>query len=159
MRTTAKVASAAAVIAVAGLTTFALTRPGTTSAAGPPSRPSPAPAASSQAVSASPTLPPPISCTAAVKLVKSWRGGFQASASIRNTGVGPINEWYVRWMMPMGITVTKAWNGRPMANGPVGMIHAPESNPRLDPGESATAGFLAVMKGATPPRFSDVGCG
>ncbi|GGK84625.1 hypothetical protein Sme01_29030 [Sphaerisporangium melleum] len=92
-------------------------------------------------------------------LAKSWQGGFQAKVTIENTGANPLNQWYVQWMMPMGITMTQAWGGTRMQSGPVGMIHAPQEIPRLTPGKSATAGFVATMTGSTPPAFTNVTCG
>ncbi|WP_248961401.1 lytic polysaccharide monooxygenase auxiliary activity family 9 protein [Sphaerisporangium perillae] len=106
-----------------------------------------------------PSTPPAIACAATVTVANSWSGGFQATATIKNTGNAVLSEWYIQWMMPMGITITQAWNGTSMQNGPSGMIHAPSWAPKLAPGESATAGFLATMTGATPPTFTDIGCG
>ncbi|GAA3824440.1 lytic polysaccharide monooxygenase [Sphaerisporangium flaviroseum] len=117
----------------------------------PPSTPAPS--------TSPPSTPAPISCAATVKLAKSWSGGFQGSVTIKNNGAAPINQWFVQWTMPFGIKITQAWGGTSMQSGPIGMIHAPESNPKLAPGASATAGFLATMNGATPPTFTEVSCG
>lgn len=106
-----------------------------------------------------PPTPPPTSCTATVTLANSWPGGFQASATIKNTGPTPLGGWYVQWTMPEGVKITQAWNGTSMQSGPTGMIHAAGWNNVLKPGESATAGFLGTMTGGTAPAFTGVGCG
>ncbi|MFG1879295.1 lytic polysaccharide monooxygenase [Sphaerisporangium sp. NPDC049003] len=122
----------------------------------PPSSPPPG---SPPPSSPPPSTPPPISCTATVTLANSWSGGFQASATIKNTGSTPINNWYIQWTMPMGITITQAWNGTSMQSGPSGMIHAASWNAQLAPGASATAGFLASTTGNVTPTFTGVSCG
>ncbi|MFC4590093.1 lytic polysaccharide monooxygenase auxiliary activity family 9 protein [Sphaerisporangium corydalis] len=118
----------------------------------PPSTPTPTP-------TVTPTIPPPTFCTAEVTLSNSWSGGFQASATIKNTGDAPINNWYIQWTMPTGVTITQAWNGTSMQSGTTGMIHAAAWNAQLAPGATATAGFLGSMTGATAPTFTGVGCG
>ncbi|MET8144230.1 lytic polysaccharide monooxygenase [Sphaerisporangium sp. NPDC005288] len=129
----------------------------------PPSSPPPSspPPSSPPPVTPTPTPSSPgaIACQATVTLASSWQGGFQATVTIKNTGSTPINEWYVSWMMPLGITMTQAWNGTMMQSGPSGMIHAPSWALKLDPGASATAGFLATMTGSGTPTFTDVNCG
>ncbi|MEO3813601.1 lytic polysaccharide monooxygenase [Sphaerisporangium sp. B11E5] len=101
----------------------------------------------------------PISCQATVKTTKTWRGGFQATVTIKNTGKGVMNQWYVQWMMQMDAKMKSAWDGTLMQNGPVGMIHAPESKPRLKPGDTATAGFLATTTETRTPKFTEISCG
>ncbi|WP_424531663.1 lytic polysaccharide monooxygenase auxiliary activity family 9 protein [Sphaerisporangium viridialbum] len=122
----------------------------------PPSSPPPG---SPPPSSPPPATPPPTSCTATVTLENSWSGGFQASATIKNTGSAPINNWYIQWTMPIGTTITQAWNGTSMQSGPTGMIHAATWNATLAPGASATAGFLASTTGAATPTFTQVSCG
>ncbi|GII79262.1 hypothetical protein Sru01_42440 [Sphaerisporangium rufum] len=95
-----------------------------------------------------------------MRLTRFRPGRFEAEVTIENTGAAPLNQWYVQWMMPMGITMTRAWHGMKMQSGPVGMIHAPESSPRLAPGKKASARFTATLKkGEDRPRFTDVTCG
>jgi chitin-binding protein len=101
----------------------------------------------------------PISCEATVKMTKSWRGGFQATVTIKNTGKGVLNQWYIQWMMQMDAKMKSAWDGTLMQSGPVGMIHAPDSKPRLAPGDTATAGFLATTTTTRTPEFTDITCG
>ncbi|MFC6083348.1 lytic polysaccharide monooxygenase auxiliary activity family 9 protein [Sphaerisporangium aureirubrum] len=116
----------------------------------------PATAAPAPTLSASPL---PISCSASVKMTKSWRGGFQATVTIKNTGKGVLNQWYVQWMMQMDVKMKSAWDGTLMQSGPVGMIHAPDSEPRLQPGDTATAGFQATTGATRTPKFTDISCG
>ena len=117
----------------------------------PVSSPSPSPSPSPSGGAGTP------SCTASIRVTNSWSGGYQAEVTITNTGTTPLNDWYVQWMFPPGHTITQAWNGTSMQNGPSAMIHAPSWKPNLAPGESATAGFLG--SGSGTPTFSDVRCG
>lgn len=119
----------------------------------------PAAAPSPSAVPSPTTTFLPISCTATVKTTKTWRGGFQATVTIKNTGEGVMNQWYVQWMMQMDAKMKSAWDGTLMQSGPVGMIHAPDSKPRLQPGDTATAGFLATTTETRHPKFTDISCG
>lgn len=123
--------------------------PSPTPTATPTPTPTPSP-------SSSPTIAP-TSCTATVKVTNSWQGGFQAEVTIKNTGSAPLVDWYVQWMMTPMATITQAWNGTSMQNGPSAMIHAPSWNANLAPGASATAGFLASS--TSTPAFTDVSCG
>ncbi|MEU9889262.1 cellulose binding domain-containing protein [Sphaerisporangium sp. NPDC051011] len=105
------------------------------------------------------STPLPASCSASVNTVFAWPGGFRGEVTIKNTGDAPINAWYVQWTMPLGMTLTEAWKGTPMQSGPFAMIHAPVANPRLDPGSTASAGFIAKRQDDTKPAFTHVGCG
>ncbi|MFI7039729.1 lytic polysaccharide monooxygenase [Microbispora rosea] len=127
--------------------------PSPSPSASPTRNPSPSP---SPSPSASPTAGNP-ACTATVKLTNTWQGGFQGEVTIKNTGTGPLNGWYVQWQMSNGATITQAWNGTSMQSGPFAMIHAPEWNSSLAPGASATAGFLG--SGSATPSISDISCG
>ncbi|MCG5220053.1 lytic polysaccharide monooxygenase [Streptosporangium sp. KLBMP 9127] len=105
-----------------------------------------------------PTTPPPgpLSCTATVTATNTWSNGFQGAVTIKNNGTTPINQWFVQWSMPMGITISQSWNGTHMQSGPTAMIHATTWNATLAPGATATAGFLA---NGGSPTFSDITCG
>ncbi|WP_245966594.1 cellulose binding domain-containing protein [Sphaerisporangium album] len=152
-------ALAAALTTVAALTGCSETVRATPPAATATSQqPSPPGVPSTHPVTPSST-PAPASCSASVKTVFAWPGGFRGEVTIRNTGDAPINAWYVQWTMPLGMTITEAWQGTPMQSGPTAMIHAPEANPRLAAGATATAGFIAKVQDKTPPSFTQVGCG
>ena len=115
-------------------------------------------ASASGSASVSPSVPAGTgSCSATVTLDSTWQGGFQGSATIRNTGTTVINSWYVSWTISTGATVTQAWNGTLMVSGPSIMVHAPSWALTLAPGASATAGFMGTSSAA--PTFTAVGCG
>jgi predicted carbohydrate-binding protein with CBM5 and CBM33 domain len=101
--------------------------------------------------------PVPVQCSATAKVTNSWSGGFQGEATITNTGTTPINNWYVQWTMPAGVTLTGAWNGTYMQSGTTAMIHAASWNAVVQPGQSATAGFQGNASSA--PAFGSVTCG
>jgi chitin-binding protein len=134
---------------------------GTTPTATPSVTPSVTPTVTptvSPTVTSTSTLPV-TDCTATVKLVNSWQGGFQGEVTIKNNGPSPLSGWYVQWTLPSGATVTQAWNGTSMQSGPTAMIHAASWNNTLTAGTSATAGFLGTNTAASPPTFTAVSCG
>jgi hypothetical protein len=100
----------------------------------------------------------PSRCTASVRLDRAAHGRFTATVSDTNTGEGPINDWYVSWMMPLGDTIRGGKNAMFMQSGPVGMAHAPESHQVLLARQTAHAQFQGTYTGATP-TFTDVVCG
>lgn len=101
----------------------------------------------------------PSSCTASVRLDQAAHGRFTATVSDTNTGEGPINAWYVSWMMPLGDTIAGGKSAMFMRSGPVGMAHAPESHQVLGVGQTAHAQFQGTYPGTTPPTFTNVVCG
>ncbi|GAA2876750.1 hypothetical protein GCM10010517_38010 [Streptosporangium fragile] len=95
---------------------------------------------------------------ATVTVVESWPGGYRGAATITNRTGQPMRDWYIQWMMPLGTTITQAWNGTPMQSGPVGMIHAPAEKPSLPAGAAVSdIGFVGAAR--TPPDFTEVRCG
>ncbi|WP_197038582.1 cellulose binding domain-containing protein [Herbidospora cretacea] len=96
-------------------------------------------------------------CTADVKLITTWPGGFQGEAKITNTGTAPINDWYVQWNVPLEAKITQSWNGTWMQSGPSVMIHAEKWNKVLKPGATEVAGFKGDAKQV--PTIADVYCG
>jgi hypothetical protein len=115
------------------------------------------PAAGSETPAPAATLTPP-RCTASVRLDKAAHGRFTATVTDTNTGQGPINDWYVSWMMPLGDTITGGKNAMFMQSGPVGMAHAPESHQVLRVRQTVHAQFEGTYTGATKPTFTTVVC-
>ncbi|MFJ2031669.1 cellulose binding domain-containing protein [Streptosporangium sp. NPDC087985] len=101
---------------------------------------------------------PASGCTATVTLVDSWPGGYRGAATISNATDRPMNNWYIQWIIPLGTTLTQAWNGTHMQSGPVAMIHAPAEKSSLAPGATVSdIGFVGAA--ATPPTFTEITCG
>ncbi|MBB2911106.1 hypothetical protein FHS43_002371 [Streptosporangium becharense] len=97
-------------------------------------------------------------CEATVTLVESWPGGYRGTATIGNRTGRPMRDWYIQWIMPLGTTITQAWNGTHMQSGPVAMIHAPVEKPNLAAG--ATVSDIGFVGTATvPPTFTEITCG
>jgi hypothetical protein len=101
----------------------------------------------------------PSRCAASVRLDRAEHGRFTATVSDTNTGVAQINGWYVTWMMPLGDTVTGGKNAMVMQSGPVGMVHAPDSDQVLRVRQTVHVQVEGTYPGATPPTFTNVVCG
>ncbi|MEU3320724.1 lytic polysaccharide monooxygenase [Streptomyces sp. NPDC006785] len=103
-----------------------------------------------------PPPPEPADCSASVTVTHSWPGGHQGSVSVTNNGTRRMTGWAVQWTMPGNTRLVEGWNGSFMATRHTAMVHAPEWNRSLDPGESATAGFTGASDEV--PAFTDIRC-
>jgi predicted carbohydrate-binding protein with CBM5 and CBM33 domain len=93
-----------------------------------------------------PTTPPPAgngACTAALKIDSSWSGGYQATATIKNTGSAAVSPWTVTWTMPSGSTVSQGWNATVSQTGSTVTATGPTWGSALAPGASASIGFIS----------------
>ncbi|WP_136517494.1 lytic polysaccharide monooxygenase [Cellulomonas telluris] len=81
-------------------------------------------------------------CTAAVRVVNSWPGGWQGEVTI-TAGAGGTTGWRAT---VAGATVTQAWN----ASASGGALTNAAWNGTLAPGATTTAGFLASGTAGTP---------
>ncbi|NLT55166.1 MAG: chitin-binding protein [Actinomycetales bacterium] len=50
-------------------------------------------------------------CSASVRTVSSWSGGFQGEVTVRNNGSSALSGWTVTITLPSGVTITQLWNG------------------------------------------------
>lgn len=73
-------------------------------------------------------------CTATVRIVNSWPGGYQADVVV-TAGAGGLHGW--RASIP-GATITQAWNGTVSGT----TISSVGWNSHVNAGQTATAGFL-----------------
>lgn len=81
-----------------------------------------------------PTQPAGGACTAAVEVVSSWQGGYQATVTV-TAGASGLDGWTVT--VP-GATITQAWNGS--ASGST--LTAAAWNGRVAAGGTASVGFI-----------------
>ena len=121
----------------------------------PPQTPTQTPTATAtptQTPSATPTTTPPPdptgSCTAALTVVNSWPGGYQAEVKI-TAGSAGLNGWRVT--LPSGVSTNNLWNGQ--VSGSV-VTNAPY-NGSVAPGGTTTFGFLG---NSTPPAPTTLAC-
>jgi cellulase/cellobiase CelA1 len=89
------------------------------------------------------TPPPPPTCTATVKIDKSWSGGFQATVTVKNTGEQALNTWMIYWGLPAGVHFVKGWNANVFQDGDVIMAHPFDTNRTFPAGGTRAIGFEA----------------
>ena len=130
-----------------------------------PTNPTPSPTTPTP----SPTTPTPspttpgagISCTATVRMDNTWNGGFQATVTVRNTGGTALRPWVVGWHQESA-TLQSGWNATVTQTGHMVTAQAPDWNPSLAPGASASVGFTANGSASPPPSavsLNGVACG
>jgi chitin-binding protein len=97
-----------------------------------------------------PTEPPPGACSATRRTTNSWSGGYQSEVTVTNTGDVPMLGWMVDWTLPAGQSVVSLWNGNATYSGQDVMVHNADWNGALDPGKSATFGYVVSGSGGDP---------
>ncbi|GIH31392.1 endo-1,4-beta-xylanase [Microbispora amethystogenes] len=122
---------------------------------GPSNSPSASPSASpstspSSSPSASPTRSPlPGGCSATIKTINSWGGGFQSEVTVQ-AGSSAVNGWTVKWTWPSGQSISSLWNGRQSTSGSSVTVTNESYNGSIAAGGSTTFGFTANGNAATP---------
>ena len=99
---------------------------------------------------ATPSEPPAGECSATLRTLGSWTGGFQAEATVHNTGSSASRGWTVTWTYPSGTTVASLWNGVLTSPGPNVGVRNVDHNGAIAPGGSVTFGFIGSGAAATP---------
>lgn len=95
--------------------------------------PTPTPTPSQTPPSPPSTAPAGISCTATVRVDNSWSGGFQATVTVRNTGVTALRPWVAGCHMESA-TLQSGWNATVTQSGHMVTAEAPSWNASLPPG-------------------------
>ncbi|MEU6431643.1 endo-1,4-beta-xylanase [Microbispora sp. NPDC046973] len=123
----------------------------------PPVSPSPSP---TPPVSPSPSPTPPVSpspgdspqpggCSATMRTINSWPGGFQSEVTVR-AGSSAVNGWTVNWSWPGGQSISSLWNGTQSVSGSSVTVRNAPYNGSIAAGSSTTFGFTANGSAATP---------
>ncbi|MEV4701817.1 cellulose binding domain-containing protein [Actinoplanes sp. NPDC049316] len=105
----------------------------------------------------SPSTPPagePRACAATFKVVNSWQGGFQADATVTNTGSAATTGWRVSWTLPAGQTISQVWNGSLSSSGGTATVTNASYNGALAPGSGTTFGMLVNGSASTTPTLT-----
>ncbi|MEV5742961.1 cellulose binding domain-containing protein, partial [Microbispora rosea] len=119
--------------------------PDTSPSPTPPVSPSPTPP-----VSPSPgTSPQPGGCSATIRTVNSWPGGFQSEVTV-NAGSSSVSGWTVNWSWSGGQTFSSLWNGTQSVSGSSVTVRNAPYNGSIAAGSSTTFGFTANGSPETP---------
>jgi endoglucanase len=87
-----------------------------------------------------PPPPPPASCSVAWHVDDSWPTGFNAHATLTNTGAATITNWVLTWTDPPGVTLGNGWNATVAESGQTVTATAPTWAPNLAPGGTWSVG-------------------
>lgn len=142
-------------IPTAGMIAYAidflgLNSTGSTPTPTPPTSPTPTPPITpTPTPPTTPSPPPPGGCTATIRTVNSWPGGFQGEVTVQ-AGSSPINGWTVSWTWPGSQSITQLWGGVSTGSGSNVTVRNESWNGSLAPGASTTFGFIGSGSPATP---------
>ncbi|WP_182873775.1 endo-1,4-beta-xylanase [Microbispora sp. H10670] len=115
----------------------------------PTSSPSVSPSRSPSASPSPSSSPIGGACSATIKTINSWGGGFQSEVTVR-AGSAPVNGWTVKWSWPGGQSISSLWNGRQSTSGSSVTVTNESYNGSIAAGASTTFGFTANGSAATP---------
>ncbi len=126
-------------------------------APGSPTTPPPPPPAPPAPPAPTTTPPAPArSCAVSYRITGQWQGGFQAYATVRNTGTESTAGWTLRWTFSGGETVREMWNASARQSGAtVNAVNA-DYNPQIAPGASVEVGYNGNSRGphSAPKSFA-----
>ncbi|WP_205830574.1 MULTISPECIES: CotH kinase family protein [unclassified Microbispora] len=116
----------------------------------PSASPSPSPSVSpSPSPSPSPSGGASGACSATVRVVSSWPGGFQGEVTV-SAGNAAINGWTVKWTWPGGQTITQLWGGLNSGSGSAVTVRNESWNGSLAANTTTTFGFLGNGSAVAP---------
>ncbi|MCK9792956.1 cellulase family glycosylhydrolase [Isoptericola sp. 4D.3] len=97
-----------------------------------------------------PTDPPTEEeCTAVVRVVGSWPGGWQGELTV-TAGDAAVDGWDATFTLPEGSSVTQAWGGETTTGADGVHVTNAAWNGTLAAGASATAGFIGSGTAPAP---------
>ncbi|MFI6013173.1 cellulose binding domain-containing protein [Streptomyces sp. NPDC051243] len=98
-------------------------------------------------------------CTASVRTVNSWQGGFQGEVTVTNAPASSASGWTATVVPPDGARLTQVWDGTldTTADGRATVSNA-SWNGALAPGASVTFGFLAATSDSAGEPSATVTC-
>ncbi|MEV7802726.1 endo-1,4-beta-xylanase, partial [Microbispora sp. NPDC088329] len=127
--------------------------PNTSPSPTPPVSPSPNPPVSpspTPPVSPSPeNSPEPGGCSATIRTVNSWPGGFQSEVTVR-AGGSAVSGWTVNWSWSGSPSITQLWGGLKSGSGASVSVRNESWNGTLAANGTTTFGFVANGSAETP---------
>lgn len=94
--------------------------------------------------------------TAKLSVEHTWQTGFIARFAITNASMVPLSGWKLEFDMPVGQSVSHAWNSTVAQSGTHFVVTPANWNRVIAPGGSATGGFRGVLSGAYSPPVNCV---
>lgn len=89
--------------------------------------------------------------TAKLSVEHTWQTGFIARFTIINASMVPLSDWKLEFDMPMGQSVSRAWNSTVTQSGTHFVVTPANWNRVIAPGGSATGGLRGVLTGSYSP--------
>ncbi|WP_203758762.1 cellulose binding domain-containing protein, partial [Cellulomonas chitinilytica] len=102
-----------------------------------------------------PTSNPGGKCTASLKVLNSWPGGYQASVTVK-AGNAMISSWTTAFTLPSGSAIQSGWSGTYSTSGSTVTVSNAAWNGLLGAGATAEYGFVA--NGTVPTGTVTVTC-
>ncbi|GAB1821466.1 cellulose binding domain-containing protein [Herbidospora sp. RD11066] len=91
----------------------------------------------------------------------AWAGAFNGTATIKNTGTTPIQNWTLQWTWGGNQSITTAWNATVTQVGTAVTARDAGHNSYIGPGQFQSMGFAATVTGtnATPTfKLNNITC-
>ncbi|SMD25035.1 Glucose/arabinose dehydrogenase, beta-propeller fold [Kibdelosporangium aridum] len=95
-----------------------------------------------------------VDCSVSYRVESQWGTGFTASVTVTNNGTTVIDGWNLRWTFANSQQVSNSWNATVRQSDQAVSAAAANWNAKIEPGKSATFGFLASHPGANSPPTS-----
>ncbi|MDU0289259.1 glycosyl hydrolase [Saccharothrix longispora] len=99
----------------------------------------------------------PGDCTATMRVVARWGGGYHAEITVRHAENAPSNGWKVTWQLDEGQRVEARWSARITTSGTTATAENLAWNAAVKPGESTTFGFLGTGSPTAPAPTCAIG--
>ncbi|GAA2935757.1 cellulose binding domain-containing protein [Streptomyces enissocaesilis] len=103
--------------------------------------------------------PGPGTCSVTYRITNQWSGGFQAEATLTNSGSAAWDGWSLGWSFPNGQKVTQLWNASYAQQGAAVTVRNLGWNGKVPPGASVGFGFTGSWSGTNdrPVAFTQGG--
>lgn len=88
---------------------------------------------------------------ATLSVEHTWQTGFIANFTVTNASLAPLSDWKIEFDMPVGQSVSHAWNSTVTQSGTHFVVTPANWNRVIAPGGSATGGFRGVLIGTYSP--------
>jgi hypothetical protein len=89
------------------------------------------------------------SCSATLRTIGSWSGGFQGEVTV-TAGTASIRSWSVGWALTTGQSLSSVWNGVSSTTSGTVTVKNADYNGTLAAGRTTTFGFTATGSPGTP---------